>query len=83
MKKHGLTEQRLVTIGKQLIRSRIIQTQAVFAQGNGKPKRQWSVNGEQALHRKTKRLRSATTLSDNNNQLVGAFVELVILAFRS
>ena len=71
MKKLGLTDQRIVTIGKQLIRSRIIQTQAIFAQDSGKPRKEWTTDQEQHLRKLAKRKRSSTGFSDDDNQLVG------------
>ena len=70
MKKIGLTEQRVVTIGKQLIRSRIIQTQAIFAQGSGKARKEWTADREVQLRKLAKRRRSSTGFSDD--ELVGA-----------
>lgn len=69
MKKIGLTDQRIVTIGKQLIRSRIIQTQAIFAQGSGKAKKEWTADQEVQLRKLAKRKRSSTGFSDD--ELVG------------
>lgn len=64
---YGMSEKRLVTLGKQLIRNRIIQTQAVFAT---KPKKEWTGEEEQTLRRLAKRRRSATGMSDDDTQLV-------------
>ena len=65
MKTIGLTDQRIVTIGKQLIRSRIIQTQAIFAQGSGKAGKEWTVEQEVQLRKLAKRRRSSTGFSDD------------------
>ena len=71
MKKLGLTDQRIVTIGKQLIRSRIIQTQAIFEAGSGgKGKREWTGEQEQQLRKLAKRKRTHTGFSDDDTQLV-------------
>ncbi len=68
MAKHGLSEKRLVTLGKQLIRNRIIQTQAVFA---SRPKKEWTGEEEQQLRKLAKRRRTASGMSDDDTQLVG------------
>lgn len=67
----GLTDQRIVTMGKQLIRNRMLQTQAIFAQDGGKPKTEWTAEEEQQLRKLAKRHRSVTSFSDDDNQLVG------------
>ncbi len=67
MAKHGLSEKRLVTLGKQLIRNRIIQTQAVFA---SRPKKEWTGEEEQRLRKLAKRRRTASGMSDDDTQLV-------------
>ena len=67
MAKHGLSEKRLVTLGKQLIRNRIIQTQAVFA---SRPKKEWTGEEEQQLRKLAKRRRTASGMSDDDTQLV-------------
>lgn len=67
MAKHGVSEKRLVTLGKQLIRNRIIQTQAVFA---SKPKKEWTGEEEQRLRKLAKRRRTASGMSDDDTQLV-------------
>ncbi|DBA85227.1 TPA: hypothetical protein ACH3X2_005930 [Trebouxia sp. C0005] len=66
MAKHGVSEKRLVTLGKQLIRNRIIQTQAVFA---SKPKKEWTGEEEQRLRKLAKRRRTASGMSDDDTQL--------------
>lgn len=70
MKKLGIADQRIVTMGKQLIRNRIIQTQTLFAHSSGKPKREWTGEQEQQLRKLAKRRRAATGFSDDDNQLV-------------
>ena len=69
MAKHGLSEKRLVTLGKQLIRNRIIQTQAVFA---SRPKKEWTGEEEQRLRKLAKRRRTASGMSDDDTQLVSS-----------
>jgi len=71
MAKHGLSEKRLVTLGKQLIRNRIIQTQAVFA---SRPKKEWTGEEEQRLRKLAKRRRTASGMSDDDTQLVSLAV---------
>ena len=73
MKKLGVTDQRIVTVGKQLIRNRIIQTRALLAHSSGKPRREWTGQQEQDLRKLAKRRRAATGFSDDDNQLVGTF----------
>ena len=63
MKRHGMGEKQLVMLGKQLIRSRIIQTQAVFA---SKPKKEWTGQEEQQLRKLAKRRRQPTGMSDDD-----------------
>ncbi|KAL0042386.1 hypothetical protein WJX77_010878 [Trebouxia sp. C0004] len=66
MTKHGLSEKQLVTLGKQLIRNRIIQTQAVFA---SRPKKEWTAEEEQRLRKLAKRRRTPSGMSDDDTQL--------------
>lgn len=69
MARYGFSEKQLVTLGKQLIRHRLIQTQAVFAT---KPQKEWTGAEEQQLRKLAKRRRTATGMSDDDTQLVGS-----------